>query len=384
MTPRIATLACLVHLSSAARVDTQEESQGTIQVETVLHHEANASWGNLGGFGDQEGGFGGLGRLGGFGTGCETNWCQFTSHMASFATDRFQLERAARSWQTPPPQDLQKPLLAAKLCQASYEDRATVEQVVAAEGMQLLDHTERYYFASKPDGEVFVVFRGTADLHDVLVDLFVVPTEHNGAMYHSGFMHFIQRPNLQAALRRHANSPRVTLTGHSLGGANAYALAASGLMPVGHVEEVITFGAPAVIHEASANHVNRDFRHTAFANKADPVPRLLGSDPTVLGDVLNLYHDLGSGTDTPSRNVLEAVSHYGQQGNTVWLRGGRGRPYSVPEEWRTPVNLLQIIISITSPPSNVLAEHLMAGYRSGIEEEIRSGGAPAPAPNFWR
>jgi hypothetical protein len=371
MAPRIVTLACLVHWSFAVRVDTHEKAQEIIQLDTgdELHDEANATWG--------------LDRLSNLGTGCDSNWCEFTSHMASFTMERFRLERAARSWETPAAQDLQKPLLAAKLCQASYEDRATVEQVVAAEGMQLLDHNERYYFASKPDGEVFVVFRGTADLHDVLVDLFVVPTEHNGAMYHSGFLHFIQRPNLQAALRRHANSPRVTLTGHSLGGANAYALAASGLMPVGHVEEVITFGAPAVIHEASENQVNRDFRHTAFANKGDPVPRLLGSDPTVLGDVLNLYRDLGSGTDTPSQNVLEEVSHYGQQGHAVWLRGNGGRPYTVPDDYRTPVMLLQMIISVTSPPANVLAEHLMSGYRGGIEQEIRSP-SPAPAPSFWR
>lgn len=304
--------------------------------------------------------------------------------MSRFALERFRLERAARSWQSPPVQDLQKPLLAAKLCQASYEDRATVEQVVAAEGMQLLEYDERFWFASKPDGEVFVVFRGTADLHDVLVDLFVMPTEHNGAQWHSGFLHFVQRPNLQAALRRHADSPRVTLVGHSLGGANAYTLAASGLMPVGHIEEVITFGAPAVIYEESKDLVNKDFKHTAFANKADPVPRLLGSDPTIVGDMLNLYHDLGSDVDTPSQAVLEALSLYGQQGDAVWLRGNRGRPHVVPEDWRHPVMLLQIIVGITTPPSNVLGDHLMAGYRSGIEEEIRSGGSPAPAPAFWR
>lgn len=361
MTLRVVSLACLVHLGFALRVGNNDDSLD----------EVMPSWGNF--------------DLSNIGSACESRWCQFTTHMARFAIDRFRMERAARSWHAPPTQDLYKPLLAAKLCQASYEDRTRVEQVVAAEGMQLLEHTERYYFASKPNGEVFVVFRGTADLHDVLVDLFVVPTEHNGAQWHSGFLHFIQRPNLQAALRRNANSPRVTLVGHSLGGANAYALAASGLMPVGHVEEVITFGAPAVIHQASADLVNKDFKHTAFANKADPVPRLLGSDPQILGDVLSLYHNVGSDVDTPSANVLDAVSLYGQQGDTVWLRGDRGRPHVVPQSWRTPVNLLQIIIGITSPPSNVLANHLMAGYRSGIEEEINSGGSPAPAPaGFWR
>jgi len=364
MAPTIVILACAVHLGFASRIDTHDNS----------HDEVMPSWGNF----DMNTGISGIGNIG---STCESNWCQFTTHMAGFAGQRSQMECAARSWTPPPPQDLHKPLLAAKLCQASYEDRATVEQVVAAEGMQLLEHDDRYYFASKPNGEVFVVFRGTADLHDVLVDLFVVPTEHNGAMWHSGFLHFVQRPSVQAALRRHANSPRVTLVGHSLGGANAYTLAASGLMPVGHIEEVITFGAPAVIYEESSNQVNKNFKHTAFANKADPVPRLLGSDPTVLGDILNLYNELGSDVPTPSQNVLEAVSLYGQQGDAVWLRGDNGRPNMVPEDSRSTVMMLQMIVSITSAPTDVLGNHLMAGYRSGIEEEIRSGGSPAPAPS---
>lgn len=360
MALRIVILASLVHFGFAVRVDTRDDSDG----------EVSSSWG--------------LSDL----SACESNWCRFTALMSRFALQRYRVNRAAGSWPAPPTQDLHKPLLAAKLCQASYEDRATVEQVVAAEGMRLLEYSERYWFASKPNGEVFVVFRGTVDLHDVIVDLFVVPTEHNGAMWHSGFLHFIQRPNLQAALRRNANSPRVTLVGHSLGGANAYALAASGLMPVGHIEEIITFGAPAVIYEESSNLVNTNFKHTAFANQQDPVPRLLGSDPTVVGNILNLYRDVGSDVDTPSPRVLEAVSLYGQQGDAVWLRGDGersfGRPLVVPEEWRTSVMLLQIIVSLTSAPSNVLANHLMAGYRGGIEEEIRSGGSPAPAPSFWR
>lgn len=371
MALRTATLACLVHFGFSVRIDSQEDSLAEISANSDT--QEGETWGvaDLADLGNSEA--------------CETSWCRLTAHIARFSIQRWNLERAARSWEAPPVPDLNKPLLAAKLCQATYEDRATVEQVVAAEGMQLLDHTDRMFFASKPDGEVFVVFRGTADLHDVLVDLFVVPTDHNGAKYHSGFLHFIQRPNVQAALRQYARGPRVTVIGHSLGGAYAYALAASGLMPAGgRIEEVITFGAPAVIYGESRSLVNRNFKHTAFANQADPVPRLLGSDPQVLGDVLGLYQGMGSGVDTPDRRLLDAVSAYEQQGDAVWLKGETGRPHVVPPTWRAPVMALQMIMSIAQPPTDALANHLMAGYRSGIEEEIASGGSPAPAPTWWR
>lgn len=305
--------------------------------------------------------------------------------MARYAIERFRLERESQSWPSPSPQELQTPLLAAKLCQASYENRATVEELVATEGMQLLVHTDQWWITSRPNGQVFVVFRGTADLHDVIVDLFVVPTEHNGAMWHSGFLRSIQRPDLQAALRQYANSPRVTLIGHSLGGAQAFALAASGLMPVGHIEEVITFGAPAVIYAESSDLVNKQFKHTAFAHRADPVPRLLGSDPTVLGALLTMFRDQGSGSEEPSQGVLNAVSLYGQEGDAVWLKGRNGRPHIVPTGSRPPVMHLQTSMSISQPPSNPLGDHLMAGYRSGIEDEIRSGGSPAPSQrSLWR
>jgi len=368
MALRAVILACSAHLALAARVGSEEEFAARLKADQ------DVSWRNL---------VSNLNNARGVGDACESHWCSFTTAMARFAFQRLRLEREARRWSPPPLNDLERPLLAAKLCQASYENLATVEQVVAAEGMQLLEHTDQWWITRKPNGEVWVVFRGTADLHDVLVDVLVHPTEHNGAMWHTGFLHSVQRPHLQEALRRHANSPRVTVVGHSLGGANAFALAASGFMPVGHIEEVITFGAPAVIYEESSDRVNKNFKHTAFANNADPVPRLLGSDPVVLGALLDIFHDQGSRVDHPSQNLLEAVSLYGQEGNAVWLKGSNGRPLAVPSARRQDVMMLQTVMSVTATPGNPLGDHLMAGYRNGIEEEIRSGGSSAPA-GFWR
>lgn len=372
MALRAVTLVCFAKLVLASRVDSDSHDE----LSGRLKADQDASWRNL---------IANLNNanLGSLGDTCDSHWCRFTTTMARFAFQRLRLEREASRWSPPPVQDLEKPFVAAKLCQASYENRATVEQVVAAEGMQLLEHTDQWWITRKPSGEVWVVFRGTADLHDVLVDVLVHPAEHNGAMWHTGFLHAIQRPHLQEALRRHANSPRVTVIGHSLGGANAFALAASGLMPVGHIEEVITFGAPAVIYAESSDRVNKNFKHTAFANNADPVPRLLGSDPEVLRALLNIYNDQGSNVDNPRQNLLEAVSLYGQEGDAVWLKGGNGRPHAVPTERRQDVMMLQTVMSITTSPVNPLGDHLMAGYRNGIEEEIRSGGSSAPR-GFWR
>lgn len=318
----------------------------------------------------------------GFGGACSSNWCKLATQVARFTFRRWQLEREANTWSPPPVQDLEKPLIAAKLCQATYENRATVEQVVAAEGMQLLVFTDQWWITRKPNGEVWVVFRGTADLHDVLVDVLVQPTEYNGAMWHTGFLQAIRKPHLQSALRQYANSPRVTVIGHSLGGANAYALAASDLMPVGHIEEVITFGAPAVIYAESSGRVRKNFKHTAFAHNQDPVPRLLGSDKDVLGMLIGVYSDQGSNVEHPSHKLLEAVSLYGQEGNAIWLKGSKGRPLVVPTSRRSAVMALQTILSIVSSPSNPLKDHLMAGYRNGIEEEIKSGGSSAPTSWF--
>jgi len=362
MVLRLVALACFANLGLGARLGAQDEEVSVANSET----KEEATW---------------VSSI--LGNNCESNWCRFTTAMAGYAIQRFRLERASRSWPTPLPQELQTPLLAAKLCQASYEDRATVEQVVAAEGMRLLHFTDQWWITSWPNGQVFVVFRGTADLHDVLVDILVRPTEYNGVQWHTGFLRQVQNHDLQAALRQHANSPRVTLIGHSLGGANAYALAASGLMPVGHIEEVITFGAPAVIYAESSHLVRRDFKHTAFAHRADPVPRMLGSDSTILGAILSVYRDQGSAMDSPSSSILDAVSLYGQEGNAVWLKGENGRPVSVPSRSMPPVMHLQTVMGVTSLPRNPLADHLMAGYRNGIELEIQSGGSPAPPP-YWR
>lgn len=370
MVLRLVSLACLADFGLAARMNVGElEKRHEEKLSAIAETKTEETWGALGRL---AGGFGNLNNLR---DECESHWCRFTRVMASYAIESFRLERAANSWSAPSVQELQTPLLAAKLCQASYEDRATVEEVVAAEGMQLLTYTPQWWITSKPNGQIFVVFRGTADLHDVLVDVLVRPTEYNGAMWHTGFLQQIQMPDLQGALRHYANSPRVTVVGHSLGGANAYALAASGLMPVGHIEEVITFGAPAVIYADSSDHVNKNFRHTAFAHNADPVPRLLGSDPVVLGALLSLFRDQGSGVETPRQSILEAVSLYGQEGNAIWLKGSNGRPHQVPSGYLPPVMHLQTIMSVTAPPRNPLGDHLMAGYRNGIEIEIQSGGS---------
>lgn len=373
MALRAVTLACFANLALSSRVDTDSH----VELSTRLKSDQDEVWRNLvsnlntGSFPferNEEGSSNGIG--------CDSRVCRF-------AVERLRLERESRNWPPPPIHELERPFVAAKLCQASYEDRATVEQVVAAEGMELLEHTDQWWITRKPNGEVWVVFRGTADLHDVLVDVLVLPTEHNGAMWHTGFLHTIQRPELQAALRRHANSPRVTVIGHSLGGANAFALASSGLMPVGHIEEVITFGAPAVIYAESSDRVNKNFKHTAFAHNADPVPRLLGSDPETLGALLGIFQQQGSHVESPRKRVLEALSLYGQEGNAVWLKGSNGRPHAVPRDRRSVVMMLQTVVSITASPSNPLGDHLMAGYRNGIEEEIRSGGSSAPR-SFWR
>jgi len=317
------------------------------------------------------------------GDACASISCRFRSLMAHYASEGARLEDASSSWPAPPAMELEKPLLAAKLCQASYEPRATVEEVVAAENMTLLEYTERWYITSRQTSrrsrwwssrssaeEVWVIFRGTADLQDVLADVLVRPTEYNGAMWHTGFLEGVQKPELQAALRQHANSPHVTVVGHSLGGAQAFALAASDLMPVGHIEEVITFGAPAAIFEESHDSVRSDFKHIAFVNKADPVPRLLGQDASVLKTVLGLWQVRDRSVEEGSGNLFDAIAKYAQKGDTVWLKGSEGKPHIVPQSFRSMVMHLQTVLSLFARFRNPLGDHLMAGYRAGIENEV--------------
>jgi hypothetical protein len=133
-------------------------------------------------------------------------------------------------------------------------------------------------FVGTGEDVAVVVFRGTDDRTDWLVNLDRTPLSEEHGEIHRGFANAYEpmdKPIVTAL--RSANARHVWITGHSLGGALgvvcAYRLDARHSLPV---KGLMTFGQPMVTRERLANHLGaRLANHYAhFVNGADAVPRI--------------------------------------------------------------------------------------------------------------
>lgn len=184
----------------------------------------------------------------------------------------------------------------ASFCEASYLTDASDQISAVQRDARLVEQHEipggaRYVVASSPSA-VYIAFRGTANVENVLSDISVVLvdmpwlepiTDHAAVKGHAGFVELylsIQPLVLDAAMRAHARSeaPTVYVTGHSLGGALATIFAADVAANYPQLHRrmcVYSFGSPRVGDEAFARvfdaSVPCSFR---CRNKLDLVPRL--------------------------------------------------------------------------------------------------------------
>jgi hypothetical protein len=196
---------------------------------------------------------------------------------------------------------------------------------------------QRYALALKPSTrELYVAFRGTADLSDVLVDLNILgsSTETLGR-FHDGFYQRAAQLSVGpfAAFLDANPGYRLVFCGHSLGGAVATIATLIFLedLRINNPEEnaqhregrvnCVTFASPLCCHESAAMRASdlyaRFFNH--YVNERDLVPELLTLTETV-------RHRSNSGSvpsDSKARSVKpaitsEALSDLVQTATTCW------------------------------------------------------------------
>ena len=122
-----------------------------------------------------------------------------------------------------------------------------------------------------------VVFRGTDDAEDWIINLSVQTRDVEGGTSHGGFYDAFEtvRPKIEAVIEEH-QPEHLWITGHSLGGALAVVCAyqfAAADMPI---DGVITFGQPMVADADLANYLHEQLgdKYLQFVNNADIVPRV--------------------------------------------------------------------------------------------------------------
>jgi len=81
---------------------------------------------------------------------------------------------------------------------------------------------------------LYLVFRGTWSKMDLIRDLCVEPTRHDGRMFHGGFLSGVRDDReLHSQLRKHLGHgcDHLYVCGHSLGGSLGFSLVAANLLP---------------------------------------------------------------------------------------------------------------------------------------------------------
>ncbi|KAI7878525.1 lipase [Lichtheimia hyalospora FSU 10163] len=129
---------------------------------------------------------------------------------------------------------------------------------------------------------IYVVFRGTSSIRNAITDIVFAPVDYppvNGAKVHKGFLdsyNEVQKDLVKEVEAQVAQYPdyKLTVTGHSLGGATAV-LCALDLKDRGHDVSLYTQGQPRVGTPAFANYVlDTKIPYQRLVHKRDIVPHL--------------------------------------------------------------------------------------------------------------
>ena len=188
----------------------------------------------------------------------------------------------------------------ALIADSAYQDKTSIEKVLAAQGYTLTDHGQLpgyavSYFLATNDAEKqqIISVRGTSNIENAMVDVAfqLLPNKHTGIKLHQGFAQSADYiyDKVRAKLNR---DYRINTTGHSLGGAAALILAMyldAGGYDVG---KVVTFGQPKVTNISGS----RKYSHldvTRIVMPKDMVPLVPPLDPM---DLMNMevYWHLGT------------------------------------------------------------------------------------------
>ncbi|MDX1813003.1 MAG: lipase family protein, partial [Gammaproteobacteria bacterium] len=142
----------------------------------------------------------------------------------------------------------------ARLANAAYGNRATIEKETAAQGYKLsyLNNLPTlqvsYYLATDDNNQTqTIVVRGTSNVENALVDIAfqLINSKDFGIQLHNGFA--VSAAGIYQDIKPHLNKQyKIRTTGHSLGGAVAVILALYLKNDGYQLERVVTFGQPKV------------------------------------------------------------------------------------------------------------------------------------------
>ncbi|KAL1503006.1 hypothetical protein AB1Y20_011075 [Prymnesium parvum] len=283
---------------------------------------------------------------------------------------------------------LQLPLLCSQLADLAYEETAAAVEAALARlaggsltllqfhGQRLLRDevwykepaAAQWLVARAADGTLFVVFRGTSSLPDILHDLQTMPCDG----FHRGFLRMAERCTpLHELLRQQLkHTDHLVLVGHSLGGALALTLLGAGLVPPSAARiTVMTYGSPAPFHRTCPSAL-RGAKVRSFVYGADVVPRLLGSDISLLAKTLERFSD--EQTAQQRSAMLKTLSEYvhadHDDARLVFINPNTGDARVVPR--RLIQRLLHIHQAVSS---NAVMHH--SEYTRGLQRAIRRAAA---------
>ena len=120
----------------------------------------------------------------------------------------------------------------------------------------------------------YLIFKGSAELPDFLVDALAVPCRYLGAWVHGGFAltHRLSKKKLLKVLRMMDHSKELVITGHSLGAAQAE-LTHLMCKRLGYPSRLVVFGKPRVFLKPSRVRFKKGSVFSVV-NSSDLVTRL--------------------------------------------------------------------------------------------------------------
>ena len=126
------------------------------------------------------------------------------------------------------------------------------------------------------EGEAVVGFRGTSSWKDLATDLRVKQKNSKTGGIHSGFDSYVDKVWKKLVLLVDNDHEKISVVGHSLGGAAAQLFALRFELWVGEIENVVTFGGPRVGDKRWKSEYDRYLGdHTRrYRRVLDPVPKL--------------------------------------------------------------------------------------------------------------
>jgi len=193
-----------------------------------------------------------------------------------------EIERLQADWDSLSYPDWPAADVLGKICSESYSPPINAKVSFQKHGFvdieTFVDASNIGYVISAGDTCV-IVFRGTDDAGDWLVNLNSISTNTPHGPIHRGFFqgYAALQPQILKALETKENLEHLWITGHSLGGALALVCAYD--LEENHnyeIDGIITFGQPMVARSQLASHLDDHFfqRYAHFVNDNDIVPRV--------------------------------------------------------------------------------------------------------------